>query len=227
MRLVARLARLALPTCLAAGGASAQTVAGLALDDSSHAPLAGSTVRLLDRNHRPVAEARADSGGAFYLTAPAAGEYRLLVRRPEGGAFRGRTLVLTPGSVVQEAIAVPLLPAALRAGPFADEVTRPAVPRAGNPGPHFPVGAWRRGERGMVMSFVVVRPDGKPDLSTLHLIATSDEFAHAVRESMRTTRFLAAERDGRRIAQVVQLSYAFGFAGDHLDGDVRTWASRR
>jgi hypothetical protein len=52
---------------------AAQTVAGLALDDSSRVPLAGSLVRLLDRNDRPVSETRAGADGAFYLTAPTAG----------------------------------------------------------------------------------------------------------------------------------------------------------
>ena len=206
--------------------ASAQSISGFALDDSSRAPLAAIVVRLLDQDDRPVRETRTDSSGFYAVTAPAQGVYRLLFRRSEGGAFVSRRITVPKDSTIERSIAVPLLPAVLRTGLFVDEVSKPAMFRAGSfASPHYPSGPRTHGQRGMTIAFVVVNPDGKPDLRTLHLISTSPEFASAVRDAIRATRFVPAERDGQASSQVVQLSYAFGFGAEPLDGDVTVHAT--
>ena len=204
---------------------SAQSITGLVLDDGTRAPLVA-TVRLAGRNDRALAEVHTDSTGLFYLTAPGAGEYHLIVRRSEGGEFRGRTFALAADSALQRSIAVPLLRSELRAGPFADEVTKPAAPRPHNPGPRYPTGARERLQRGMVMAFFVVKPDGRADVSTAQLIATSADFSAAVRDALKVMRFFPGERDGNPIAQVMQLSFGFGFMSEPVDGDVAVHASR-
>jgi len=78
----------------------------------------------------------------------------------------------------------------------------------------------------MVVAFAVVRADGKVDMNAVHLISTSEEFADAVRTSLRSARFYPAERDGQRCAQVVQVSYGFAFGTDPIDGNVTIHATR-
>ena len=220
MRSNKRIVIVAVVAAWATRTARAQSVTGVALDDSSRTPLVASTIRLLDRSEHLVAETRTDSAGMFYITGPARGWYTLLIRRSEGGAFRSRSFELTPDSVLQKSFAVPLLPQALRPGPFIDEVARPAAFRAGNVPPRFPDYARRHGERGMVVAFMIVRPDGRVDMKTVYLISTSEEFADAVHTSLQFARFFPAERDGQRCAQVVQVSYGFAYGSEPVDGDV-------
>jgi TonB family protein len=215
-----RLALGALVSATLAGPAAAQTVAGLALDDSTRAPIGGSAVRLLDARRRVVAEGRTNADGSFYLTAPGAGTYHLSLRRAEGGAFRGAALRLGADSVVQHALAVPLLPAPLRAVPTEQDVDAPAAALPGRGGPRYPAGPRRRRERGTVVSFLVVGPDGRVDLDAQHHVGTHPDFVAAVREAVPRLRFAPARRAGQPVAQLVQQTFAFGFAGDALDGDV-------
>ena len=212
-------------TCIATSSSAAQSITGLALDDSSHAPLTAATVRLVDRNGKPVAETRTDSTGLFYLAGPVAGQYHLVIRRSEGGAFRSHPVDLAADSTLQLSFAVPLLPPSLRAGPFDDDVTRPAALRPGNDGPRYPSSARDKRERGMVVSFFVVGPDGKPEMSTLHLIASTKEFERVVRDAIRRLRFFPAEQDGHKAAQVTQLSFGFGFGSEPIYGDVTIHAT--
>jgi hypothetical protein len=204
-----------------------QTVAGLALDDSSHAPLPSAVVRLVDRNERPLAEARTTSEGLFYLNAPGPGAYRVVIHGADRGAFRSWEFELPKDSTVEKAFEVPRLPLPLRAGPFADEVDQPAKVRTDSPVPRFPTGPRDRGERGRVVAFVLVRSDGKPDATTLHLIESNSEFGEAVRHIVPSLRWTAAQHNGKAVAEVVQVTFAFGFAGDHLDGDVIIAAIRQ
>jgi TonB family protein len=200
--------------------AAAQTVAGLALDDSTRLAISGGTVRLLDSQRRPVAEGRTNADGSFYLTAPAAGTYHVFVRRPEGGVFRGTAMRVGADSVVQQALAVPLLPPSLRTALTEADVDTPAASLPGRGGPRYPGGARRRGVRGTVVSFLVVGPDGRVDGPTQHHVGTDADFVAAVREAVPSMRFAPARRAGRAVAQLVQYTFAFGFSGDVLAGDM-------
>jgi len=57
--------------------------------------------------------------------------------------------------------------------------------------------------------------------------STSPEFAETVRDAMRSLQFFAAELNGERIAQVVQMSFAFTYEHEPLDGDVVIYTRRR
>src|SRR5262245_35537590 len=203
-----------------------QTVAGLALDDSSHAPLPSAVVRLVDRSGRPLAEARTTSEGLFYLNAPGPGAYGVVIHGADRGAFRWR-FELPRDSTVEITFQVPRLPAALRAGPFADELDQPAELRRGFQVPRFPIGPDERHERGRVVALVLVRADGKPDASTPHLIESNSQFGDAVRRIIPTLRWSAAQHHGQAVAQVFQITYAFGFPGDDFDGDLIIVSMRR
>lgn len=55
----------------------AQVIAGVLMEGGSRAPLPGGLVTLLDRDSVPLAQLRTDSAGAFLLTVPRGGTYRL------------------------------------------------------------------------------------------------------------------------------------------------------
>lgn len=74
--ILAATAVLAVP---AAG--AAQTVQGSLVQDEDGAPIAGAEVVLLDQGANEVTRTTTDAGGAFVLTAPAAGVFMVMVER--------------------------------------------------------------------------------------------------------------------------------------------------
>ena len=58
---------------------SAQTLGGQVVQIDSKKPLGGAAVALVNDSAQVVASASASSDGAFYLDAPSAGAYRLVV----------------------------------------------------------------------------------------------------------------------------------------------------
>lgn len=66
---------------LCAAPAAAQTVRGSVVDASDGRPVGMAGVYLLDRDHRPLTLAVADSLGRYYLTVPDSGAYYLLAQR--------------------------------------------------------------------------------------------------------------------------------------------------
>ncbi len=80
--LPARLSAVAaLAAMLSAASATAQSVGGQVLDDSTGNALAGARVDLLDQGGRAVRQGVTAQDGAFRLSAPRPGQYRLSVRR--------------------------------------------------------------------------------------------------------------------------------------------------
>jgi outer membrane biosynthesis protein TonB len=80
--------------------------------------------------------------------------------------------------------------------------------------------------RGSVGVAFVVDANGEPVVSTLQVVVSSDDaFTQAVREALPTMRFTAAEVDGRKVGQVMQLTFGFGFPGDQIVGDITVVAT--
>jgi hypothetical protein len=118
---------LALLLCLAAVPAGAQTLQGRAVDRASLQPIPNASLVLVDSAGMGVATARADSTGAFRLTAPGPGAFSILARRLGYADTRTRDVPLQAG----ESVAVELR-MALRA--VALDTARVAL--AASPGIH-------------------------------------------------------------------------------------------
>lgn len=82
---------------LAATPAAGQTVIGQVLDDATAAPLAVTTVMLLDSTDTAVSVSEADSAGWFALQAPMNGRYRLFADRLGYGEVVSDTLDVAAG----------------------------------------------------------------------------------------------------------------------------------
>lgn len=78
----------------------AQTVQGRVMDRTTQQPIAGAEIQL-DDVQRKVGEARSAADGSFRVTAPAAGEYRLIVNQPGYEFMISEAVRLTGGQVLQ------------------------------------------------------------------------------------------------------------------------------
>lgn len=111
---------------LAAAPAAAQTLQGRAVDRESLRPVSGAMIQLVDSLGEPVAAAVTDAGGAFRVTAPAAGEYAVIAGRT---GFRGTVTRLVPlqvGETVAVEVRMVVQPVAA-AAPDAPRPTRPGI----------------------------------------------------------------------------------------------------
>ncbi|MDQ6634794.1 MAG: TonB family protein [Gemmatimonadota bacterium] len=223
MRLAA-LALIAVPLCAAA--ARAQTVSGQVLSLSTRKPLAAVRVALVDDSARIVAAAVTDSLlGAFYVDAPRAGRYRVVLFAPTGGSFLSPAVGVDSGATDERTYSVPELSEAFHGEHFPADVTKQAAIAVGSAGPRYPVGMREMRVRGSVGVAFIVDSRGEPVVSSLQVVISSDEaFTQAVREALPRMRFTAAEVNGQRVGQVMPLTFGFGFPGDQIVGDVTTVA---
>lgn len=91
---------------------------------------------------------------------------------------------------------------------------RPAVFRPGSSGPAYPADLREAGVSGDVVARFVVDTTNRVDESTIAILASDrPQFAVAVIESLRSTRFLAADRDGVKVRQTMQVAYQFDRKG--------------
>src|SRR5690349_4733643 len=90
--------------------AGAQTLGGQVVQLDTKKPLSGAAVALVDDSARVVASTSASSEGAFYLDAPGAGSYRLVVL-VAGGSFVSPAVQLDVGKTVEKYFSVPDVPA--------------------------------------------------------------------------------------------------------------------
>ena len=109
-------------TAAAALPAHAQTLQGRAVDRETLQPVAEATVALVDSTGEVVVSARSGADGAFRLTAPRPGEYRLTAVRNGYGMMMSAPVALADGQVVEaEARVRPEAPEAeVAAGPVAE-----------------------------------------------------------------------------------------------------------
>jgi Gram-negative bacterial TonB protein C-terminal len=204
-----------------ARGAGAQTLGGQVVQLDSKKPLSGVAVALVDDSARVVASTSASSEGAFYLDAPAAGDYRLVLLI-SGGSFVSPTVRLASGKTIEQIFSVPDVPASFAAALFARDVTKPAAPVPGSRGPVYPAGLAEEGIRATISTMFVVNEVGQPDITTLRVLNTApnERFVQSIREALERTRFVPAKKGDDWVPQVVQYTYDFGLAGDPDRGDV-------
>ena len=205
----------------AARRAGAQTLGGQLVQLDTKKPLGGAAVALVDDSARVVASASASSEGAFYLDAPGAGLYRLVVL-VSGGSFVSPTVQLDSGKTVEKYFSVPDVPSTFAAALFERDVTKPAAEVPGNRAPVYPAGLAEAGVRALISTMFVVSETGQPDVATFRVLSTAPDqrFVDAIREALQRTRFVPAKKNDDWVAQVVQYTYDFGLAGDPARGDV-------
>ena len=218
-----RVATLVCALTLVAGAgrpADAQTLGGQVVQLDTKKPLSGAAVALVNDSAQIVASTSASPEGAFYLDAPQAGEYRLVLF-VAGASFVSPAVKLDSGKTIEKQFSVPDVPDAFASTLFARDVTSEATPLPGSPQPSYPAGLLEEGIRGLVSAMFVVSETGQPDLATLRVLsATNERFAESVRSALQRTRFVPAQKDGAPVRQVVQRTYDFGMAGDPVRGDV-------
>jgi hypothetical protein len=222
--LLGRAALLAAVLTLVAGvrnRASAQTLGGQVVELNTKKPLAGAAVALVNDSATVVAQSSASPDGAFYLDAPKAGDYRLVLF-VSGASFVSPPVQLDSGKTIERLFSVPNVPEAFASTLFARDVTSEATPLPGSPKPQYPAGLAAEGIRSNVSTMFVVSETGEPDLATFRVlsITSNERFVDAIRTALQRTRFVPAQKDGAPVRQVVQLTYDFGLPGDAERGDV-------
>lgn len=210
---VALLLAPALPAAL-----GAQTVGGQIVALKSQRPLGPASVALVNDSARVVATAASDSAsGSFYVDAPKPGSYRVFIV-VAGGSFLSPAFQLDAGQTVERLFSVPEVPAKMRNALFVTEVSTPARALPTNPVPSYPANTQTRA---LVNAMFIVSDAGVPDVGSLQVLNDVDSaFVASIRDALGRSRFIPADRDGKAVAQVVQLSYDFGFANDPPRGDV-------
>jgi hypothetical protein len=67
----------------------------------------------------------------------------------------------------------------------------------------------------------VVDQDGRPNVNSLQTLNTAAApFVESIRDALKRTRFVPAQKDSASVSQVVQLTYDFGLRGDPERGDI-------
>jgi TonB family protein len=223
MRFVA-LGLIAFP--LVAPTALAQTVSGQVLSLSTRKPLPAVRVALVDDSARIVAATVTDTAlGAFYVDAPRAGRYRVVLFAPTGGSFLSPAVVVDSGATDERVYSVPELSEAFQGEHYPGDVTKQAALSATSAAPRYPTTMREMHIRGSVAVAFIVDSNGSPITSSLQVVvSTDDAFTQAVRDALPAMRFTAAEVNGQKVGQVMQLTFGFGFPGDQLVGDVVTVA---
>jgi len=116
---------------------------------------------------------------------------------------------------------VPNVPESFAATMFARDVTTPAAPVPGSPRPAYPAGLAEQGERALVSTMFVVDEDGRPNMDSFQALNTAAApFIESIRDALKRTRFVPAQKDSAPVRQVVQVTYDFGLRGDAVRGDV-------
>ncbi len=98
-----------------------------------------------------------------------------------------------------------------RAGAFlSNDVDEVAEMIGGDPGVAYPESMWRTGVSGEATLEFVVDASGRINWKTLSVVsATNEMFSRAVKEALVKSRWDAAVRGGKRVAQIVQLPVHF------------------
>ena len=198
--------RSALPLALAlAAPAAAQTVGGRVVDAATRQPLA--RVSVLVRVDSQLVRVETFRDGTFTVALPRAGRYRLELFPDAGPPFVTDSIDVGPDAFVQRELPITPRPDPVYLEPHVDKAV---MFRAGNLGPRYPADLKRRAIDGEVVARYVVDTSGRMRPGSFETVWTSHpEFAAAVAASLRETRFVPAERDGRRVPQLVQHPFRF------------------
>ena len=186
----------------------------------SKKPLAGAAVALVNDSAQVVASDSASTDGAFYLDAPGAGEYRLVVL-VAGASFVSPAVKLDSGKTIEKEFSVPNVPETFATALFARDVATPATQVPGSPRPAYPAALAEQGTRALVSTMFVVAEDGRVNIESFRALNTvADPFIASIRDALERTRFVPAQKDGGPVRQVVQYTYDFGMRGDPVRGDI-------
>jgi TonB family protein len=197
---------LAAVVALLPGASHAQVVGGIARDRATRAPLRAVPAALL-ADTGVVATARTDSTGTFYLSAPAAGVYRVRFAVDATETFVSDTLTLTGDAFLQREF---LLEIPRERVYFEFQVAKPVVPARGNAGPRYPEELKRSNIEGVVIAQFIVDTTGRVRPGSFKVLQSSHPlFVESVRASLVTARYEPAEIGGRKVPQVVQQPFHF------------------
>jgi hypothetical protein len=202
---------------LAKAPVHAQTAIGQIVSLGSKQPLGGVRVALVDDSARVVGVAVSDSTlGAFFVDAPRPGRYRIALYTASGASFVSQPMVLDSTPAPQAIYALPDIPRRFAGIPVASQVTKPAEALGGSMA-RFPDVMKTHQTRGTVAVAFIVDSTGRAETDSMQvLFSTNALFTESVKRALEGTRFVPAERDGVRVPQVAQLTYAFRFDGDPL-----------
>ncbi|HEY2853151.1 MAG TPA: TonB family protein [Gemmatimonadaceae bacterium] len=182
-----------------------QTIAGLLINERSHAPMGNAHLSLLDDSGHVVARTVSDSTrGEFFLDAPKAGRFTVSIVVGHGGLSLSPAFQLDSGQVIERTFAVPEFSQAVLDAYLPDDVTKQVaiVPGQG-PLIRYPDDMRGKGRQAVVRVTFVIGADGRADMATFRLLGTVDpQFEDAVRVMVSRTRYIPAERDGTKVSQV-------------------------
>ena len=196
---------------VAASGAQAQTVvAGQVVNRSTRVPLPRVLVELLNPADSVLGTSTSGADGTFTLEAPAAGTYRVRLTAPESDAFVSDTLTVALGDYFAREFPISPSPKAF----LEFQVDKPVTPAKDQRAPRYPEGLRRSHISGCALVQFVVDENGMADTTTLRALRFSQiEFVHAVRDWLRSARFVPAELGGRKVRQLVQQPFNFDITG--------------
>jgi TonB family protein len=204
------------PHCL-----TGQSISGRVVLDSTGTPAARAVVVMIGDSARIVAQTHADSSGVFAIITERPGAYRLGFFLGGKDALLSPSFVLDSGAYLEREYRLPGGPVALSEIWLPGEVTKTTITRPRNPMPTYPDGQARRGIRGIVRVLFVVNEKGDPEMQTAQVIGASDPaFVEPVLRTLKRSHFWPAERDGRTVAQLTQLTFDFGCPGDPELGNI-------
>lgn len=192
----------------AAPGADAQTVAGIVRDRATGAVLIGRTVAL--RSAAPadsvVARATTDSLGVFYLQAPGPGSYGLRFVLGARQVVDYGSLVVADSAAFDQREYQLDVPEPVY---YEFDVQKPASP-TNHPSPTYPAALQQRGIGGSFAVEFVVDTLGHAVPETFRVLQPAEPlFVEAVRAVLPRLRYLPAEREGRKVRQLVHQAFAF------------------
>lgn len=167
-------------------------------------PLAGVGVQLAGDSVIKTLTAR---DGVFALLLPAPGKYVVRVQASLAPPVLSDSIEVAPEAVVQREFRVTMPPNPV----FYDfQVEKPVGQIPGRTGPRYPVELKKEGIEGEVFVRFVVDTSGRAVPATFQVLRqTHKEFAESVRSALPHLRFLPAERQGRKVAQVVEQPFSF------------------
>ena len=197
--------------------ASSQVVGGEAVDARSGAAISTLNVRLLGCDseaacRRAVDSTRTDVHGLFRLVAPRAGIYQLEFIPPVGAITRGPVDTVAAGALLLRRFMVKVEDAdSIAERVLAEfEVEKPAEPLRGQAVPRYPPALAADQVKGEVLAQFVVDTSGRLRPNSLRVVHSSHPaFTAAVQQVVYGMRFKPAEVRGVRVAQLVQMPFAF------------------
>lgn len=193
---------------LGASVAHAQTVGGIVRDRTSGAPAVEVSVTLRNSADSTVARTRSDSLGAFYLTAPGTGRYRVAFAFGARRYAYSAPFEIADSAAFHQAEFIVDVPERVY---YVFEIDKPAS-LLNNVAPAYPAELQRQGIGGTFAVEFVVDTLGAADPESFVVLPqypADPLFVEAVRKTVPRMRFLPAELNGRKVRQLVQQAFAF------------------